>query len=79
MSRCVVKDTFSSTLAKEHVIARLEATIYNYNIGNSHKAYYSPLEDCLTLFPRRTDILGFDCKNVGKDHGHYTEQLLSCI
>lgn len=44
-----LKDTFSSDLVKTHGITRLEATLYNYSIGNSSKTSYSPLEDCIAL------------------------------
>jgi len=77
-----LKDTFSSTLAKEHGITRLEATIYNYNIGNSHKASYSPLEDCLTLL--ENSIIYFQSApiysvSIAKMWTKIAEQLLSCI
>ena len=40
---------FSSTSAKEHGITRLEATIYNYSVGNycDASSRYNPMEDCL--------------------------------
>lgn len=43
-----LKKTFASALAKEHGITRLEATIYNYNLGE-HKTTYNPIEDCKVL------------------------------
>lgn len=44
-----LKETFSNTLAKEHGITRLEATIYNYSIADNRTGEYNCLDDCLTL------------------------------
>jgi hypothetical protein len=46
-----LKETFSSTMAKQHGITRLEATIYNYNIGDycSAEKVFNPLNDCISL------------------------------
>ena len=46
-----LRETFRSASAKEHGITRLEATIYNYSIGNycNIDDRYKPLEDCLSL------------------------------
>ena len=40
-----LRETFTSSLAKEHGITRLEATIYNYKLG----VVFNPLEDRVSV------------------------------
>ncbi|XP_065207965.1 uncharacterized protein LOC135836840 isoform X3 [Planococcus citri] len=43
-----LRDTFSSPLAKQHGVLRLEVTIYNFSYLDKEKLY-DPVDDCLQL------------------------------
>lgn len=46
-----LRETFTSKIAKDRGITRLEATIYNYSIDGSEQAY-NPIEDCRVLMDK---------------------------